>query len=1375
MVFLVPILSVAQSNEKIPARTVVGQYLAEKAITEKTSASVEYRLGDDIEEKNETRSIFVQQQHNGIDLRGAVMGVFITKKGKRLTNDDLADEVQVNTNIPALNAEQAVRAAMQTLGGFPLIASLKTKKTADDVQMTSVFDKGNIAAGDFKARLVYVPTAYKSKSFRLAWETQSFTKDRQNYWLAFVDAQNGKVLESQDLVLHCSFGGVEYDHSEEEHTAHIHQEHLMHLEAAERMELIMETEKESAPIPFAFENFAFTTSAVAGLNHTFTALALPADSPYDSGNQTQVSVSDGDETASPYGWTSLDGTSETNNTQGNNAHAFYDPSPGPLGGAPASATVPTTPGGVGSSDWNYVWDLSEEPEYVDAMSGSFPNRDAAIVNLFYMNNMMHDIFYPFGFDEKHRNFQSTNVIDGVDRGGTGKQGGDHVLAQAQDGGGTNNANMLTLADGTNGQMQMYLWTGGAGASNLVKIDANNFDSDYISGFEYNAVQGSFANAPGANVDLNANPVMNKEYVIINDGCTGVTGINSVGTTGCGVGAPMSGAGLPPCNDIGDKIVIIDRGDCSFVEKVNGAEQATPRPAGIIVVNNDQDNPDAVIAMGGEDAAANAITTPVVMISFNSGVELKAAIAAAQAAAPTSVITGSLQQDNPSFPKRDGDFDNGVIGHEYGHGISTRNSIRDDAGLGNLSGAEQGGEGWSDFWGLYITLRSAHLTVDPLHSNGKLPTRGIGNYVTYQASNGPGIRPRPYSIDFDVNEYTFAGTAANRLGVGDVNPDSPHGVGFIWCTMLYGVLQNFIDLYGFNDDIFNDASDLTTAGGNNVFNRLLIRGIQLQNTSTFEEQRDGILLADEELYEGRHRCLIYRAFANRGLGANAQGSDTTLGGEVDGFNLPIDCSGAGVATLTIEAAATVTKINNNSTVTYIYTVDNATPFAAVSTSVIADLPVGSTNITADNGGVIGTDQVSWNIGALAESSSLVLTVTATVNAATVTLEDFCDDMEGDETKWTTVDGGLIEDVWTTTTNEPNTGTKAWFVPDPNNNSDQSLQLANAVTIPNNGELVFYHKYATETGFDGGIVEYAATAAGPWTDIEPLITENSYSDNIAAGDNPVLRLAGGMVYGGSSGGYITTKADLSTLAGQDLIFRWRFVADVGTGAVGWSIDNVVIGTDITFVRSTATVTSGSSGFAAPVSVADDTDILITSFVLPVSLVNFDAQARDKDIILNWVTAQEKNNKGFYIERRTEDETNFRTIGWKGGKGDSDNDVYYNFVDKTAAVGLTYYYRLNQEDFDGKTAYSDVRKARIETLENEITLQPNPTRGLVNLTWKRAIGTYQVEVFDAAGRLVLREDNLHDASYRIDLSSNTDQIYMVRITTADEVISKRLVVAN
>ena len=57
----------------------------------------------------------------------------------------------------------------------------------------------------------------------------------------------------------------------------------------------------------------------------------------------------------------------------------------------------------------------------------------------------------YGFTETARNYQNDNM-------GRGGNQGDYVLAEAQDGSGTNNANFSSGADGTRGRMQMYLWT-----------------------------------------------------------------------------------------------------------------------------------------------------------------------------------------------------------------------------------------------------------------------------------------------------------------------------------------------------------------------------------------------------------------------------------------------------------------------------------------------------------------------------------------------------------------------------------------------------------------------------------------------------------------------------------------------------------------------------------------------------------------------------------------------------------------------------------------------------------------------------------------------------------------------------------------------------
>ena len=67
-------------------------------------------------------------------------------------------------------------------------------------------------------------------------------------------------------------------------------------------------------------------------------------------------------------------------------------------------------------------------------------RPAAVTNLFYWNNIIHDVQYQYGFDEAAGNFQINNY-------GRGGLGNDRVHAEAQDGGGTNNANFVTPPDG----------------------------------------------------------------------------------------------------------------------------------------------------------------------------------------------------------------------------------------------------------------------------------------------------------------------------------------------------------------------------------------------------------------------------------------------------------------------------------------------------------------------------------------------------------------------------------------------------------------------------------------------------------------------------------------------------------------------------------------------------------------------------------------------------------------------------------------------------------------------------------------------------------------------------------------------------------------
>ena len=127
----------------------------------------------------------------------------------------------------------------------------------------------------------------------------------------------------------------------------------------------------------------------------------------------------------------------TSSLEGNNAFAYGD-----ITGGDDKDETDISPDLTSDQAWNYVY---------DPVNGSTKdNYSAAIVNLFYMNNYLHDWWYDHGFDEQSFNAQFLNY----DRGGIG---GDPLIVQGQDSSGFNNANMYTPADGASPRMQQYLF------------------------------------------------------------------------------------------------------------------------------------------------------------------------------------------------------------------------------------------------------------------------------------------------------------------------------------------------------------------------------------------------------------------------------------------------------------------------------------------------------------------------------------------------------------------------------------------------------------------------------------------------------------------------------------------------------------------------------------------------------------------------------------------------------------------------------------------------------------------------------------------------------------------------------------------------------
>jgi len=218
--------------------------------------------------------------------------------------------------------------------------------------------------------------------------------------------------------------------------------------------------------------------------------------------------------------------------------------------------------------------------------------------------------------------------------------------------------------------------------------------------------------------------------------------------------------------------------------------------------------------------------------------------------------------------RDGDFDNMVIIHEYGHGISNRLTGGPSAS-GCLQNTEQMGEGWSDWYGAVMTMQAGDLGTD---------ARGVGTYLFGQGPNGNGIRPFPYSTDLAVNPQTYDDIKTSAV---------PHGVGSVWATMLWEVTWSLIDEYGWDPDIYNFTGDVNQDAGNVQALALVTEALKIQPCSPgFVDGRDAVIAADQALYGGANVCRIWDAFAKRGLGVSAQqGSSNSRSDGVEAFDTP----------------------------------------------------------------------------------------------------------------------------------------------------------------------------------------------------------------------------------------------------------------------------------------------------------------------------------------------------------------------------------------------------------------------------------------------------------------------------------------------------------
>lgn len=662
--------------------------------------------------------VYLQQTYKGVDVYNSIK-VLAFKNDKLVSSAGTlipAVESRVNSvaGTPSLRPEGAVGAAAKHLN-LPVVSSLKPLQFTEGSKQAEFGDLG-IATDNIRVELLWMPVD-NDQRLVLCWQVEIQPLKSPNHWLIRVDANNGAFVNKDNLTVSCNWHNPVHKHT------------------AECYEVQQYKGENAAPEVTTFKDPATINSAKYGV------IPFPVEAPsFPGGTPTLVTnpwlLAPVGSDATTLKWND-NGTTSFATSRGNNVYAQedHDANDNTLGKAAKSKTA------LPDLDFDYNPFFDGEPQ--DSLNLGF-----ALTNLFYWNNIMHDISYLYGFDEVAGNFQQNNQ-------GRGGLANDHVIADGQDAVDIDNSNFATPPDGQNPRMQMFLFDYEQG--NICLVNSPASDAGYKVALEGNV---SINNSLVEKGPLTGNLVLYKD----------------AGGTSLACDAAANAAALK------GKIAVIDRGNCNFTVKIKNAQKAGA--IAVIMINNEA----GLVTMGGPD---NTITIPAVMITLADGNTIKNLLNA------NTQVNVTLKAQH----YLDGDLDAGVMSHEYTHGISNRLT----GGPGNAScllNAEQMGEGWSDYYALMVTTDWSKAAV----TDGT-KSRPLGTYVLGEQPTDPGIRKYPYSTDITVDKWTYDMLETGTHG-GEVHYIGEIWCTALW-EMTWAIIQqdNAINpnLYNVNKEIGNTVA------------------------------------------------------------------------------------------------------------------------------------------------------------------------------------------------------------------------------------------------------------------------------------------------------------------------------------------------------------------------------------------------------------------------------------------------------------------------------------------------------------------------------------------------------------------------------------------
>jgi len=867
-------------------------------------------------------------------------------------------------------------------------------------------------------------------------------------------------------------------------------------------------------------------------------------------------------------------TASETTTAGNNVDAYAD-----ISGENGFDDADVRPGFTSANAFEYDF-----ATFSDGLTGDAQKH--AVVNLFYVNNFLHDWFYDSGFNEAAGNAQNNNFA----RGGLAN---DRLLVEAQDSSGTNNANMATPSDGGNPRMQMFLWTFLSNAE-ITIAGVNNIETRAASfGPEEYDVTGVMS-------------LVDDQTATIGDGCESIV------------------------TDLTNKIAIIDRGDCNFTVKVKNAQDQGA--VGVIMVNNVSGDP---IVQGGED---DTVTIPSMMVTLEKGDEIKAALSADD--------TLQARLSNEARPL-DGTLDNGIVAHEWGHYLSNR-LVGNANGLTNNQGRSMG-EGWSDFVALLMTTKeSDNLVVGNENFQGVYSASTfIGDaydgirrapYSTDMTKNALTFKHIEEGVSLPLSHpISFGVSGASNAAV--------HQTGEIWANTLWEVYVGLINKPGnsFSEaqtqmkDYLVASLKLTPSQPTLLEARDALLAAALANDAedfeiirnAFAKRGMGANAAAPDRNSGGHLGVVEdfttgidlkasMAFDRASIDLNSCDEDGVLdnnetatlvltlenysAADIPSFNITLDADPSMAVASNINVPA-MTGFGASQTVT--------TEVAVNSASFMQDLTITAT-----------FDEIGATDNAFSEPQPIDFTFTGNFDLSATANSDDMNSSQLSLLDWTVeADNGLV----------PFTVRNGlWHGEDSGSGGSSSL-TSPEINIASSDDLVvsFDHFFKFETSeddpgvfqhWDGGVIEVSMDG-GAWTDVTAFGASLSepYNGTIEASN---VTLSGRSAYVDTRSSRDLTNNQITfpaaVLTGSSLRIRFLIGTDSNTGEFGWQIDNFAVTNAAAPMFSEAVVENNSCPSATRPVVDAGTDSVVISRDSNDITVNLSGVASDPNgdaLTLSW----------------------------------------------------------------------------------------------------------------------------------------------------------------